>query len=157
MEQNKELKAEEFKPYVPADSNAPEFTITSVIMGIILAVVFGAANAYLGLRVGMTVSASIPAAVISMGVIRMIMRVDDHFQVPAVCVQMLLGFFGGILVKAAVYKAEIVPFQTDKTYFGRAVDIIAMLCNFDQLVHVVPSGRSGSVRSFECCPGLNEK
>lgn len=43
-------------------------------MGMLLAVVFGAANAYLGLRVGMTVSASIPAAVISMGVIRVIVK-----------------------------------------------------------------------------------
>ena len=52
----------------------PEVTVTSIVLGIILAVVFGADNAYLGLRVGMTVSASIPAAVISMGVIRLILR-----------------------------------------------------------------------------------
>ena len=58
-----------FKPYIPADKVVPEFTATSIILGIILAVVFGGANAYLGLRVGMTVSASIPAAVISMGVL----------------------------------------------------------------------------------------
>ncbi len=64
----------EFKPYIPADRVAPEFTVTAVILGVILAVVFGAANAYLGLRVGMTVSASIPAAVISMGVIRIILK-----------------------------------------------------------------------------------
>ena len=64
----------DFKPYVPAEKITPEITITSVVMGILLAVVFGAANAYLGLRVGMTVSASIPAAVIAMGVIRIIMR-----------------------------------------------------------------------------------
>ncbi len=57
---------EEFKPYVSAEKVTPEFTVTSVIMGVLLAIVFGAANAYLGLRVGMTVSASIPAAVISM-------------------------------------------------------------------------------------------
>ncbi len=63
-----------FKPYIPAEKITPEITITSVVLGIILAVVFGAANAYLGLRVGMTVSASIPAAVISMGVVRIIMR-----------------------------------------------------------------------------------
>ncbi len=69
MDNNKE-----FKPYIPAEKVTPEFTLTSIIMGVILAVIFGAANAYLGLRVGMTVSASIPAAVISMGVIRMIMR-----------------------------------------------------------------------------------
>ncbi len=64
----------EFKPYIPADKVTPEITATSIIMGILLSVVFGAANAYLGLRVGMTVSASIPAAVIAMGVIRVIMR-----------------------------------------------------------------------------------
>ncbi|MBQ4561176.1 MAG: oligopeptide transporter, OPT family [Clostridia bacterium] len=49
-------------------------TKSSVITGIILAVVFGAANAYLGLRVGMTVSASIPAAVISMGIMRFVLK-----------------------------------------------------------------------------------
>ena len=64
----------EFKPYISADKVLPELTITSIITGLILAVVFGAANAYLGLRVGMTISASIPAAVISMGIIRVIMR-----------------------------------------------------------------------------------
>ena len=63
----------QFKPYIPADRVMPELTPTSVILGIILAVVFGGANAYLGLRVGMTVSASIPAAVLSMGIVRMIM------------------------------------------------------------------------------------
>ena len=70
----------EFKPYIPADRITPELTITSIIMGILLAVIFGAANAYLGLRVGMTVSASIPAAVISMGVIRVIMRKNSILE-----------------------------------------------------------------------------
>ena len=64
----------DFKPYVSADRNEPEITVTSIIVGVILAIVFGAANAYLGLRVGMTVSASIPAAVIAMGVIRIILK-----------------------------------------------------------------------------------
>lgn len=67
-------KKTEFKPYIPAEKITPEITVTSIVMGVILAVIFGAANAYLGLRVGMTVSASIPAAVIAMGVIRIIMR-----------------------------------------------------------------------------------
>lgn len=70
----------EFKPYVPADKVTPEITVTSVIMGILLAVIFGAANAYLGLRVGMTVSASIPAAVIAMGVIRVVMRKNSILE-----------------------------------------------------------------------------
>ncbi len=70
----------EFKPYIPASKITPEITVTSIVMGIILAVVFGAANAYLGLRVGMTVSASIPAAVISMGVIRVIMKKNSILE-----------------------------------------------------------------------------
>ena len=45
----------DFKPYIPADKVMPELTVTSIIIGLILAVVFGAANAYLGLRVGMTI------------------------------------------------------------------------------------------------------
>ncbi|MGI6001524.1 MAG: OPT family oligopeptide transporter [Candidatus Merdisoma sp.] len=73
-------KNSEFKPYVPADKIVPEFTVTSVLIGLILAVVFGAANAYLGLIVGMTVSASIPAAVISMGIIRVILRRDSILE-----------------------------------------------------------------------------
>lgn len=74
------MQQDEFKPFVPADKVTAEVTPTSIITGIILAVIFGAANAYLGLKVGMTVSASIPAAVISMGVIRMIMRRDSILE-----------------------------------------------------------------------------
>ena len=78
------MENKEFKPYVPADKVTPEFTATSIIIGVLLAIIFGAANAYLGLRVGMTVSASIPAAVISMGVIRVIMKKDSIlFTLPA--------------------------------------------------------------------------
>lgn len=70
----------EFKPYIPAEKVTPELTVTSIVMGIILAIVFGAANAYLGLRVGMTVSASIPAAVMAMGVIRVIMKKNSILE-----------------------------------------------------------------------------
>ena len=70
----------EFKPYIPADKIVPEFTVTSLLIGILLAIVFGAANAYLGLLVGMTISASIPAAVISMGIIRVILRRDSILE-----------------------------------------------------------------------------
>ena len=58
------MEQKNFKPFIPADKVLPEITPVSIILGLILSVVFGAANAYLGLRVGMTVSASIPAAVI---------------------------------------------------------------------------------------------
>ncbi len=65
---------DDFKPYIPNEKITPELTFSSVAVGIVLAVVFGAANAYLGLRVGLTVSASIPAAVIAMGVMRIMKK-----------------------------------------------------------------------------------
>ncbi len=73
-------KQNEFKPYIPADKITPEVTVVSVVVGVLLAVIFGAANAYLGLRVGMTVSASIPAAVIAMGFIRVVMRKNSILE-----------------------------------------------------------------------------
>ena len=90
----------EFKPYIPAEKITPEFTVTSIIMGIILAVVFGAANAYLGLRVGMTVSASIPAAVISMGVIRVIMKKNSILESNMV---QTIGSAGESLAAGAIF------------------------------------------------------
>ena len=51
-----------------------EITLKAVVLGVLLAIVFGAANAYLGLKVGMTVSASIPAAVMSMAILRGLFR-----------------------------------------------------------------------------------
>lgn len=70
----------EFKPYISAEKKLPELTGTAIITGILLALIFGGANAYLGLRVGMTVSASIPAAVISMGVIRVLLRRESILE-----------------------------------------------------------------------------
>ena len=90
----------EFKPYIPADRVMPELTVTSIIMGMLLAVIFGAANAYLGLRVGMTVSASIPAAVISMGVIRVIMKRNSILESNMV---QTIGSAGESLAAGAIF------------------------------------------------------
>ncbi|HZK72252.1 MAG TPA: oligopeptide transporter, OPT family [Clostridia bacterium] len=77
---NQISKEQEFKPYISAESILPEFTLTALILGILLSVIFGAANAYLGLKVGMTISASIPAAVISMGIIRGLLKKDSILE-----------------------------------------------------------------------------
>jgi len=69
-DREKETAEKTHKPYVAADKSMAEFTFKSIILGVIMTVVFAAANAYLGLKVGMTVSASVPGAVISMGILR---------------------------------------------------------------------------------------
>ncbi len=93
-------KKTDFKPYVPAEKITPELTVTSIIMGVLLAVVFGAANAYLGLRVGMTVSASIPAAVIAMGVIRILLRRNSILESNMV---QTIGSAGESLAAGAIF------------------------------------------------------
>lgn len=94
----------DFKPYIPASKITPEFTITSIIMGVLLAVIFGAANAYLGLRVGMTVSASIPAAVISMGVLRVILKKNSILESNMV---QTIGSAGESLAAGAIFTLPV--------------------------------------------------
>ncbi len=61
----------EFKPFVPHDSSEHEFTLKAVLAGILMAAIFGAANAYLGMKAGQTVAATIPAAVIAIALFRL--------------------------------------------------------------------------------------
>lgn len=57
-------------PIIPASQSLPEITLRVIVLGVILTIVLAAANAYLGLKVGQTISASIPAAIISMSILR---------------------------------------------------------------------------------------
>ena len=63
--------SQEFKPYVPADTTMKEFTFRALAVGAILSIILGAANAYIGLKVGLTVAATFPAAVMAMAILRM--------------------------------------------------------------------------------------
>ena len=60
-----------YRPFVPPDMKMPEFTLRAVLLGLVMTVVLGAANAYLGLRAGQTIAATYPAAVIGMAVLRL--------------------------------------------------------------------------------------
>jgi putative OPT family oligopeptide transporter len=66
--------ANEIKPYIPASQSLPEFTLLAVALGLVLSVIMCSANVYVGLYAGMTVSAAIPASVISMGVLRGLLK-----------------------------------------------------------------------------------
>jgi len=68
------MDGHQYRPYVPADQTVDEFTIRAIILGAVLGIVFAAANAYLGLKIGMTVTASIPVSVISMAIMRGLMK-----------------------------------------------------------------------------------
>src|SRR6266568_5895408 len=59
-----------YRPYVPENMEMPEFTLRAVLLGLVMTVILGAANAYLGLRAGVTIAATYPAAVVGMAVLR---------------------------------------------------------------------------------------
>ncbi|APF19392.1 oligopeptide transporter, OPT family [Caldithrix abyssi DSM 13497] len=64
------MEKQKFKPYVPADSVLSELTFKAVFLGVLMAIVLGAANAYLGMKAGLTVAATFPAAVVAMAALR---------------------------------------------------------------------------------------
>jgi len=64
------MAAAKLSPYVPASKSMPELTFKALLLGVIMAVVLGAANAFLGMKVGLTVAATFPAAVVAMAVLR---------------------------------------------------------------------------------------
>ena len=68
-------EGDSYDPFVPATESLAEFTLKSVGLGILFGIIFGAANAYLGLRAGLTISTSIPVAVMTVAVFRALSRV----------------------------------------------------------------------------------
>lgn len=60
-----------FQPFVPATSTLPELTFKALILGVVMAIILGAANAYLGMKAGLTVAATFPAAVVAMAALRL--------------------------------------------------------------------------------------
>ncbi|MCU0694234.1 MAG: OPT/YSL family transporter, partial [Polyangiaceae bacterium] len=66
------MSNEPFKPFVPEKTTLREFTVAALLLGLVMTVVLGAANAYLGLRAGMTIAATYPAAIIGMAVLKLL-------------------------------------------------------------------------------------
>lgn len=97
-------KNSQTKPFITADKVLPEFTGVSIFLGILLAIIFGGANAYLGLKVGMTISASIPAAVISMGIVRGILKRESILENNMV---QTIGSAGESLAAGAVFTLPV--------------------------------------------------
>lgn len=143
----------EFKPYIPAEKITPELTVTSVIMGILLAVVFGAANAYLGLRVGMTVSASIPAAVIAMGVIRVIMRKNSILESNVV---QTIGSAGESLAAGAIFTLPALFLWAAEGVMGKPslleITLIALIGGLLGVFFMVPLRNALIVREHGVLP-----
>ncbi|MGI6153384.1 MAG: OPT family oligopeptide transporter [Christensenellaceae bacterium] len=142
-----------FKPFIPADKVMPELTVFSIVLGVILAVVFGAANAYLGLRVGQTISASIPAAVISMGLVRGIFKRDSILENNMV---QTIGSAGEAVAAGSIFTLPVFFLWFSEWGKGMPsylmITLIAMAGGILGIVFMVPLRRALIVNEHETLP-----
>ncbi len=128
-----------FKPYIPAERVTPELTFRSILVGILLAVIFGAANAYLGLKVGMTVSASIPSAVIAMGVFRVLRRKNSVLETNMV---QTIGSSGESLAAGAIFTLPALFIWASQGVMGKPsvveITLIALIGGMLGIFFMVP-------------------
>lgn len=141
-------KKNNFVPYIPSSKSLPELTITAVILGFVLAVVFGAANAYLGLKTGLTVSASIPAAVISMAILRGLFRRQSILENNIVQTMTTAGealAAGAIFTIPALFFIHAAPTQG-------TIIFIVLVGGFLGVLMMVPLRRMLIVKEHEVLP-----
>jgi putative OPT family oligopeptide transporter len=116
-----------FVPFVSAETNMAEFTIRALIIGLVLAVVLGAANAYLGLKAGMTIAATYPAAVIGMALIKLLKGsiLEENFTRTVGSIGESIAA-GAIFTLPAFFIAGIWnPFFTPENYMISAAIMVA--------------------------------
>ena len=142
-----------FQPFISADKMLPEFTGTALVIGVLLSVIFGAANAYLGLKVGMTISASIPAAVISMGVIRVILKKESILENNMV---QTIGSAGESLAAGAIFTLPALFIWMDEWGLGAPsllmITSIALCGGLLGVFFMVPLRKALIVKEHEVLP-----
>ena len=89
----------DYVPYVPTTEAMPEITGYSIILGILFAILFAAANTYLGLKVGMKISAGIPGAILAIGLLRNLFKRNNILEANVVASLAAMGesIAGGII------------------------------------------------------------
>jgi putative OPT family oligopeptide transporter len=126
-------------PLIPSSQSLPEITFKAVVIGIILTIVLAAANAYLGLKVGQTISASIPAAIISMSVLRFFRRSN---VLENVMVQTMASVGEALIAGVTFILPALVILHTwDHFYYWQTV-IIALLGGTLGVLFTIPLRRA---------------
>lgn len=94
---------DEYPPYVPPQQDIPEFTIKAAVFGILFGIVFGAANAYLGLRAGLTISTSIPVAVMTVAAFRSLQSVGIRGSILEANMSQTIGSASSSLASGVIF------------------------------------------------------
>ncbi len=127
---------ESYEPFIPADESPLEFTLKAVIAGIFFGILFGAANAYLGLRAGLTISTSIPVAVITVAAFRILQTMGKSSTILEANISQTIGSAssslasGIIFTLPALFMWGLAPSLTEMTFlalFGGLLGVLFMI------------------------------
>ncbi|HEY6462459.1 MAG TPA: OPT/YSL family transporter, partial [Polyangiaceae bacterium] len=144
-----ELHAE-VQPHVPAEANVAERTVKAVVLGAVFAVIFGAASVYLALRAGLTVSASIPIAVLSIAVFK---KLGKSTILENNIVQ-TIGSAGESIASGVVFTLPALLFLSggEKYFQYLQIMILAAVGGFLGVLMMVPLRRSLIVKEHANLP-----
>jgi putative OPT family oligopeptide transporter len=98
-----EIPGDQYIPYVPAETTLPEFSLKGVVLGSLFGIAFGAANAYLGLRVGLTISTSIPIAVMTVAVFAMLRPIIGRASILETNMSQTVGSASSSLASGVIF------------------------------------------------------
>ena len=141
---------EDFKPYVPASESPAEFTAKAIILGAVFGIIFGAATVYLALKAGLTVSASIPIAVLSIAVFK---KLGKSTILENNIVQ-TIGSAGESIAAGVVFTLPALLFLADGEHFFRYLQIatLAAVGGILGILFMVPLRRSLIVKEHGNLP-----
>jgi putative OPT family oligopeptide transporter len=93
------VHGDNYIPYIPTSQVIPEMTAVSIILGCLFAIIFGAANTYLGLKIGMTIAAAIPGAILATGMLKGILKRNNILEANMIASMASMGesLAGGLL------------------------------------------------------------
>src|SRR5581483_11617467 len=145
-----ETAEREFKPYIPAEQVIPEFTVKAVVLGALFGIIFGAATVYLALKAGLTVSASIPIAVLSIAVFK---KLGKSTILENNIVQ-TIGSAGESIAAGVVFTLPALLFLADGEHYFRYLQIatLAAVGGVLGILFMVPLRRSLIVKEHGKLP-----
>ena len=94
---------EEYEPFVNAQESVLEFSVKSVLFGVFFGIVFGAANAYLGLRAGLTISTSIPVAVMTVAAFKTIRKMGGTSNILEANISQTIGSASSSIASGIIF------------------------------------------------------
>ncbi|RMF54559.1 MAG: oligopeptide transporter, OPT family [Calditrichaeota bacterium] len=141
----------EFKPYVPPDSSMKDFSVRALVMGAVFGIIFGSANAYLGLRVGLTISTAIPLAVISVALFRSLEKIWGKASILEANIAQTTGSASSSLASGIIFTIPALFLWGVEPALGQ-IALLGIMGGMLGIVFMIPLRRFLIVKEHENLP-----